>query len=179
MDYGDTTIVEKSSERPFEPAANFALGIAGGGQLKVGGQHLRWHQNGLEIKVEGSRRLELAEQIATDLTLPDMDAGLTNKARVKVAVDMDTARADQQQVDQGSSPWQLDSLQVSLTFVNLKVSPEGIFGEPKVPMTSFKLAASNGIEAVVAVADSPIKQVYLKRLIRQDESGIWSVVGYD
>lgn len=179
LDYGDTIIVEKSPEGPFEPAANSALGIAAGGQLEVGGERLRWRQNGLEIQVEGSRRLELTEQIAADLTLPDIGAGLSDKAQVKVAVDMDIARADQQQVDRGSSPWQLDPLQVSLTFVNLKVSPEGIIGEPEVPMTSFKLAANNGIEAVVEVADSPIKQVYLKRLIRQDESGIWSVIGYD
>ncbi|OPX87638.1 MAG: hypothetical protein A4E53_02417 [Pelotomaculum sp. PtaB.Bin104] len=87
--------------------------------------------------------------------------------------------AGQQQVDRGSSPWQLDPLQVSLTFVNLKVSPEGIVGEPKIPAPSFKLAANNGVEAVVEVAGGPVKQVYLQRLIRQDETGIWSVVGYD
>lgn len=68
---------------------------------------------------------------------------------------------------------------VSLTFVNVKVSPEGIIGEPKIPAPSFKLAVNNGVEAVVEVAGGPIKQVYLQRLIRQDETGIWSVVGYD
>jgi hypothetical protein len=82
-------------------------------------------------------------------------------------------------VDRGSSPWQLDPLQVSLTFVNLKVTPEGIQGEPEIPMSSFKLAMNNSAEAVVEVADGPIRRVYLKRLVRQDETGIWSVTGYD
>jgi len=36
-----------------------------------------------------------------------------------------------------------------------------------------------GLKPVVMVSDAPIKQVYLKRLIRQDETGIWSVVAYE
>ncbi len=102
-----------------------------------------------------------------------------SKAQVKVAVDMDIAKADQQQVDRGSSPWQLDPLQVALTFVNLKVTPEGIQGEPKIPFSAFKVTANNGVQTVVEVTGGPIKQVYLERLIRQDETVIWSVVGYD
>lgn len=35
------------------------------------------------------------------------------------------------------------------------------------------------VEAVVEVNDGPVKKVYLKRLVRKDETGIWSVVGYD
>jgi outer membrane lipoprotein-sorting protein len=58
LDHGDTTIVEKSPEGPFRQAANSALGSAAGGQLEVGGEHLRWRQNGQEIQVEGLRRLE-------------------------------------------------------------------------------------------------------------------------
>lgn len=27
--------------------------------------------------------------------------------------------------------------------------------------------------------DCPIARVYLKRLVRQDEDGIWTVIGYD
>ncbi|AUI35654.1 hypothetical protein CWI35_03175 [[Bacillus] caldolyticus] len=36
-------------------------------------------------------------------------------------------------------------------------------------------------EAIVEVDahNTPIKRVYLKRLIRQDATGIWTVVGYD
>jgi hypothetical protein len=140
---------------------------------------LRWRQDGLEILVEGARRTELAGQIAAGLALPDGSGGLVEKALVKVPVDMEIARADQRQVDGGHSPWQLDPLQVSLTFVNLKVTPEGINGEPVIPMSSFRLSSNNGVEAVVEVSSGPVKQVYLERLVRQDETGIWSVTGYD
>jgi hypothetical protein len=121
----------------------------------------------------------LASQIAEDLSLPDSNEDLLSQAQVQVAVDKEMVEADQKQVDRGSSPWQLDPLQVSLTFVNLKVSPEGIQGEPEIPILSFKLVQNNSAQAVVEVADGPIKRVYLKRLLRQDETGIWSVVGYD
>ncbi|WP_066633524.1 LolA family protein [Desulfolucanica intricata] len=179
LDYGDTTIVETAARGAFEPVSNSALGTAAGGPLEVLSEQLRWRQDGIEILVEGERRVELAGQITADLTLPDAGKNPGNKARIKVPVDMEIVKADQQQVDRGSSPWQLDPLQVALTFVNLKVTPEGIQGEPKIPMSSFSLASNNGVEAVVKVAGGPIKQVYLKRPVRQDETGIWSVVGYD
>ncbi|MDD4238705.1 MAG: sigma-E factor regulatory protein RseB domain-containing protein [Desulfotomaculaceae bacterium] len=179
LDYGDTTIVETAAKGSFEPVANAALGAAAGGPLEVWWERLRWRQAGLEIQAEGSRREELARQIAADLTLPDTGENLVSKAQVKIPVDMEMAKANQQQVDRGSSPWQLDPMQVSLTFVNLKVSPEGIIGEPKIPAASFKLVSNNGAEAVVEVASGPISKVYLQRLVRQDETGIWSVVGYN
>ena len=46
-------------------------------------------------------------------------------------------------------------------------------------MSSFKLVENNSAEAVVGVADGPIERVYLKEIGRQDDTGIWSVVGYD
>ena len=82
-------------------------------------------------------------------------------------------------MDRGSSPWQLEPLQVALTFVNLQVSPEGIIGEPEIQAESFKLTINNGVDSVVDVTDGPTEKVYLKRLVRQDETGIWTVVGYD
>jgi outer membrane lipoprotein-sorting protein len=179
LDYGDTTIVETASRGDFKPAANAALGTAAGGPLEVWWERLRWQQAGLEIQVEGPQRVELAGQIAPGLSLPEPGTGQPNKARVEVPVDMEIVKASQQQVDRGSSPWQLDPLQVSLTFVNLKVSPEGITGEPKIPMEAFKLLSNNGAEAVVEVANGPVGRVYLKRLVRQDETGIWTVTGYD
>lgn len=179
FDYGDTTIVEAISRKAFAPAPNAALGTAAGGPLEVLGERYRWRQGGLEIQIEGSQRAKLTRQIAADLTLPDPGQNLGNKAQVKVPVDMKVVEAGQQQVDAGSSPWQLDPMSVALTFVNLKVTPEGIVGEPKVPMSSFELTANNGVEAVVEVVAGPVKKVYLERLVRQDETGIWSVVGYE
>ncbi|MDD4754113.1 MAG: sigma-E factor regulatory protein RseB domain-containing protein [Desulfitobacteriaceae bacterium] len=179
LDYGDTTIKQTRAEGSFQPEANSALGTAAGNTLEVWWERLRWRQDGLEIAIEGSKRAELARQIAPDLTLPDNNKNLVEKAQVKVPVDMEVVKANQQQVDRGSSPWQLDPVQVAQTFVNLQVSPEGIQGEPQIPFASFKQGANNGVQTVIEVSDSPIKQVYLERLVRQDESGIWTVVGYD
>ena len=179
LDYGETIVVETAARGVFKPAPEAALGTAAGEPLEVLAEKLRWQQDGLEIQVEGPERVELARQIAAELTLPNTDIQLAEQAEVKVPVDMDLVKANQQQVDRGSSPWQLDPEQVAFTFVNLKVSPEGIVGEPKIKEESFKLKINNGVESMVEVADGPVKRVYLKRLVRQDETGIWTVVGYD
>lgn len=154
-------------------------GTAAEGPLEVMNERLRWRQNGLEIQVEGPKRVELAQQIAADLTLPDAETNLADQAQVKVPVELEIVKANQQQVDRGSSPWQLDPLQVAFTFVNLQVSPEGITGEPEIQAESFKLITNNGVDAEVEVTDGPTEKVYLKRLVRQDETGIWTVVGYN
>ncbi|MGI6142788.1 MAG: hypothetical protein ACOYEK_02830 [bacterium] len=167
------------AQRNIGPYKLSALGTAAEGPLEVLPERLRWRQNGIEIQIEGAQRIELAGQIAADLALPNSAEDLVSKAQVKVSVDNEVVAADQKQVDRGSSPWQLDPLQVSLTFVNLKVTPEGIQGEPEIHMSSFKLVSNNSAEAVVEVTTGPIERVYLKRLVRQDETGIWTVVGYD
>jgi len=179
FDYGDTTIKETLPEGEFVLAPDASLGTAASGQLEVWQERLRWRQDGIEIQVEGVQRVELARQIAPDLALPNSNQDLVSKAQVKVSVDKEIVEADQKQVDRGSSPWQLDPLQVALVFVNLKVTPEGIQGEPVIPMSSFKLVENNSAEAVVEVVNGPIERVYLKKLVRQDDTGIWSVVGYD
>lgn len=38
---------------------------------------------------------------------------------------------------------------------------------------------STGTDAIIQISEGPVKTVYVKRLIRQDQSGIWTVVGYD
>lgn len=179
LDYGDTTIVQTAAKGDFEPVANSALGTAAGGPLEVWWERLRWRQNGIEIQAEGPQREELARQITADLALPDTNKSLDNNAQVRVPVDMEIVKADQRQVDGGHAPWQLDPAQVALTFVNLKVSPDGIIGEPKISASCFEVAVNNGVECVVEVDNSPVRKVYLKRLVRQDETGIWSVVGYE
>jgi len=179
LDYGDTTIVESRATGEFKPEPNASIGSAADGPLEIWYERLRWRREGLEIQVEGARSLELAGEIAADLSVPDTNQDITSKAKVKVPVDMGIVEANQKQVDSGSSPWQLDPLHVALTFVNLQVTPEGIQGEPQIDMPSFRLATNNSEEAVVEVDEGPIERVYLKRLVRQDETGIWTVVGYD
>lgn len=70
---------------------------------------------------------------------------------------------------------------MSQVFVSLKISPEGIKGDYPINYEEFKVAQINSKNAIVEVGGSktPISKVYLKRLIKQDDTGIWSVVGYD
>ncbi|WP_407312793.1 hypothetical protein [Desulfosporosinus sp. SB140] len=156
-----------------------SLGQASGGPLEVLKDSLRWQQDGLEIKVQGERAEELAKQLNDKLTLPQAGQGIAQAPAQIVTVDMDVEKRNQQQVDAGSSPWQLDPMQVAYTFVTLKMSPGGITGTPPLDYTSLKLTTNNGTEAVVQLQEGPIKTIYLKRLVRQDDTGIWTVVGYD
>jgi len=75
----------------------------------------------------------------------------------------------------------LDPVDVAQVFVSLKISPEGIQGEYPVKYEDIEVIVNNGEEAVFQIDgnDTPIRKVYLKKLIRKDNTGIWSVVGYD
>ena len=179
LDFGATTIVQTPAEKPLEIEGQGALGQINGQPVEIIQDKLRWQQQGLEIIIEGPHSLELARQIAPNLILPDKNLDLAGRAQVKVEVDLEIAQAEQKQVDGGHAPWHLDPLFVAHVFVNLQIAPEGIFGEPKIPYAAFELETNTGIEALVSVGEGPIGKVYLKRLVREDESGIWSVVGYD
>lgn len=207
LDYGETIVMETPATGSFENKAlggQYLLGTAAGGPLEVvPGMSLRWRQQGIEIEVEGLQTTEMADlarQIAPDLILPDPAADLVGQAKINVPADLDGARDDQLQVGQNNAIANAETspLYTAFIFINSKLSPPGTFsapkptdtvpkggvpkfwsGVPKIPNASFKLVANNGADAVVAVADGQIKQVYLKRLVRQDESGVWSVVGYD
>ena len=58
---------------------------------------------------------------------------------------------------------------------------QDIQGDYPIKYEELKVVQNNGKEAVVEVigTKTPIRKVYLKRLIRQDSTGIWTVVGYD
>jgi len=103
------------------------------------------------------------------------------KPKVEVSVDLNLEKAAQKSVDAGHSPWKLDPAFVAQVFVNLKISPNGIQGDYIIKYEAFKVVERNIKEAVVEVSGdkTPIRKVYLKRLVRQDNTGIWTVVGYD
>lgn len=103
------------------------------------------------------------------------------KPQFEVPVDLEVEKGDQKNADAGSSPWKLDPKFVSQVFVSLKISPEGIQGDYPVKQEELKLSKSTEQEAIVEVSSSKtaIKKIYLKRLIKQDNTGIWTVVGYD
>lgn len=92
---------------------------------------------------------------------------------------MEIVKNNQQQVDSGSSPWQLDPEQVAFTFAILQISPSGIQGEPTLDYNSFKVTSNTSTDAVIQILEGPVKTVYVKRLICEDQSGIWTVTGYD
>jgi len=101
--------------------------------------------------------------------------------KVEVPVNLKIEENSQKSVDEGHSPWRLDPVFVAQVFVSLKISPEGIKGDYPIKYEELKILKENEKEAVVevTVSKTPIKRVYLKRLIRQDDTGIWTVVGYD
>lgn len=105
----------------------------------------------------------------------------SGKPQVEVPVNLDVEKGDQKNTDAGSSPWKLDSVFVTQVFVSLKISPEGIQGDYPIKTEELKLMKSTEKEAIVEVSSSKtnIKKIYLKRLVKQDNTGIWTVIGYD
>ncbi|KGR75567.1 hypothetical protein [Ureibacillus sinduriensis] len=101
--------------------------------------------------------------------------------QVEVPYDLEKEVNDQKSVDEGHSPWRLDPLISTQVFVSLQLSPKGIEGEYPIEEGSIKLLHSTKDTAVAEVydKDSSIRIVYLKRLVKQDPSGIWTVIGYD
>lgn len=101
--------------------------------------------------------------------------------QVEVPYDLGKEINDQKSVDEGHSPWRLDPLTSTQVFVSLQLSPKGIEGEYPIEEGNIKLLHSTKDTAVVEVNDndSSIRIVYLKRLVKQDTSGIWTVIGYD
>lgn len=105
----------------------------------------------------------------------------SSKPQVKVPFELEVEKIEQKSVDAGHSPWRLDPVFVSQVFVSLKISPQGIKGDYPVKKEELKLVKSTNKDAVVEVHSSKtdIRRLYLERLIKQDSTGIWTVVGYD
>jgi len=162
-------------------------GIIGSGPYGgvTGLSSIRWMQEGKEYAVVGNESIEVLSEFAAAIAGGTLEmpspGGQPFKPQIEVPVDLEIAKNDQKSVDGGHSPWQLDPVFVSQVFVSLKISPEGIVGDYPVKMEDLKIVYNTGVEAIVEVAgeNTPVRKVYLKRLIRQDETGIWSVVGYD
>lgn len=146
---------------------------------------VRWQQEGFEYAIVGNASLEEVTMFIKALTNGTVDLSANenslNKPQVEAPVDRKAEEGDQKSVDAGHSPWKLDPVFVSQVFVSLKISPEGITGDYPIKYEDLKLVKSTEKDAVVELAGNktPIRRVYLKRLIRQDNTGIWTVVGYD
>lgn len=164
------------------------LGILGGGLYSEITRltSLRWQQKDFEYAVVGNVSLEELITFTKDLTnatieIPTSDQEFSVKPQVHVTVDLQVEENEQKSVDAGSSPWKLDPAFVAQVFVSLKMNPEGIIGEYPIQEKDLKILQNNGKNAIVEITRdiTPIKRVYLQRLVRQDSTGIWTVVGYD
>lgn len=164
-------------------------GILQGGMPYAGATDLssvRWQQNGFEYAVIGSTSIEELAPFIKGLTnstvdLTSFEDQSLNKPRIQVPVNLKAEEGDQKNADSGHSPWKLDPVFVAQVFVSLKISPQGIQGDYPIKTEEMKVIQNTGKEAVIEVSGNkaPVKRVYLKRLIRQDPTGIWTVVGYD
>ncbi len=124
-----------------------------------------------------------SENRANKLILSDIgeEAAAGREPTIKVDVDLAAEKQEQKSVDAGHSTWKLDPAFVAQVFASLLLSPEGITGEYPIPYEEIEITANNGIDATAEIksTNSIAKYVYLKRLVRQDDTGIWTVVGYD
>ena len=75
----------------------------------------------------------------------------------------------------------MDPVFTAQVFVSLEMSPEGIVGDYPISIEDLTIVENTGTEAIVEVSgdETPIQRVYFKRLVRQESTGIWPVVGYD
>ena len=162
FDFEDTIVTESKQTAPFVRSPLAALGQAAGGPLEVLADSLRWQQKGLEIQVQGPRSEELAKQLVNNLVIPLGNQALPNQPSVKVDIDMDVVRRNQQQVDAGSSPWQIDPRQVAFTFAILQISPKGINGDPPIDYASLTISTNTGTDTIIQISEGPVKTVYIK-----------------
>lgn len=145
---------------------------------------IRWQEGGMEYCILGSSLEELtafAEGLSEGKAVIPEDIENSGEPRIKVEVDPAVEENDQKSVDAGHSPWRLDPVYVSQIFASLLLSPEGINGDYPIAYENIEITLNNGIDAIAEIKDekSIAKYVYLKRLVRQDDTGIWTVVGYD
>ncbi len=64
--------------------------------------------------------------------------------------------------------------------VEVPASTETV-GDYPIAYENIEIIFNNGIDAIAEIKDekSVAKYVYLKRLVRPDDTGIWTVIGYD
>lgn len=134
----------------------------------------------LQIIPDGGAAYYMWVDNETDLPLQKVPT-TTKEPQIKVEVDMSVEENEQKSVDGGHSPWKLDPAFVAQVFASLLLSPEGIVGDYPIAYEDIEIIENNGTDTIAEIRNdkSIAKYVYLKRLIRQDVTGIWTVIGYD
>jgi hypothetical protein len=198
-------IIERKTDEDFIPASGAVLGKVGennaeiqspvqenlgvlGGGVYAGNSDMssiRWQQDGFEYAVVGNVKLEemvkfVQSMINYEVRIPVKETKDQFKPQIEVPVDMEIEKNEQKSVDEGHSPWKLDPVFVAQVFSSLLLSPKGIVGDYPIPYKDITILYNDTHNAVARVdnSKSKAKKVYLKKLIRCDESGIWTVIGY-
>lgn len=181
-------ILQSKATNEFAPDSNAILGMVGQNQAEIltsqEAYSIRWEEKGFEYTVLGNVTLdELAAFVkgltGSEFSQPEKEDDFA--PQIKVEVDLEVEENEQKSVDAGHSPWKLDPAFVTQVFASLLLSPEGITGDYPIAYEDIQIISNDGTQAIAKIKDenSIARKVYLERLIRQDESGIWTVVGYD
>lgn len=205
-DLKNTVIVlQGKADGVFEPATNAVLGKIGQNTAEIlspagdstgilsGGSYagmagistIRWQKDGYEYAVVGNVSIEELVQFVGGITddevvLPQTVSNSAWMPQAQVAVDMEIEENEQKSIDAGHIPWKLDPVFVAHVFANVQACPEGIQGDYPIPYESLKAIYNDGTQAIVEVSgETPVMRVYLEKLVRQDNTGIWTVTGYD
>ncbi|WP_313340146.1 hypothetical protein [Sedimentibacter sp.] len=128
---------------------------------------------------EGFIEVELVTDKNTDIVEDKNIVGYDPE--IIAEVNMEIEKAEQIAADSGSSPWKLDPVYVAQIYVSLQLSPEGIAGDYPINYDELVIVEKDETNVMINVNSekTDIKTVYLSRLIRQDDTGIWTVTGYD
>lgn len=191
LDPDSNAILGKVNGNPAEiiTSADQSEGILNGGSVYAGASgiaSIRWQANGFEFTILGDMKLaelkEITEAAAGGkVLLPEQSAEDAGKPQIKAPVDLEIEENEQKSADAGHSPWRLDPVFVAQVYVGLLISPEGIAGDYPIQYEDITITENSGTAAVAEIHNekSPAARVYLKKLIRQDSTGIWTAVGYD
>lgn len=163
---------------------NFISYATGYGETSEIGM-IRWQENGYEYALIGDISLETLTYIGLGLIGEEINFTVEEEnefqPEVEVTVDLEIEENTQKSVDSGSSPWKLDPAYVASVEVSLLMSPDGIVEENPLAYEDIEIVYNDGNKAIAEISkkDSPVQKIYLEKLVRQDETGIWTMVGYD
>jgi hypothetical protein len=187
----NTVVLQQSkSAGEFVPNSAAVLGTVNNNKAEIltagTSPSIRWQQQGMEYTVLGDVSIDELSIFAGalaggEVVIPESETVTDNKPQIEVKIDLEAEKNEQKSVDAGHSPWKLDPVFVTQVFASLLLSPEGIVGDYPISYDNIEIIENNGTDAKAEIKDdkSIAKYVYLKRLIRQDDTGIWTVVGYD
>lgn len=187
-------VLQTKATDELKPEANAIIGSVNNNTAEILGNYegvsgiasIRWQEEKVQYTVFGNASLDTLSNLVKGLTqgdvqIPAGEEEVTGQPQIEVPVDLVVEENDQKSVDAGHSPWRLDPIFVTQVFASLLIMPVGIVGDYPIPYDAITIIENNGTEAKAEINSEKTvaKVVYLKRLIRQDDTGIWTVVGYD